>query len=216
MGLRNTILWGALAFSAGVVFGPRLARAADKPAASAAGVDLSGQWTYNQELSDNAHDKMREAMQGRGSGRGAGPGGGGPGGGGMGGPGGGMGGPGGPGMQGGDDPSETMRSVFEPSEQVTITQSETEIVIDEKFGPMRSLHPNGKAYKTQNGTADLKTQWKDGKLVVETKRARGGKLVETWELVPDRSRLVVNVRLDGGSGPPLSLKRVYDRVPEAR
>jgi len=209
MSLRSAILGGALAFCAGVAFGPRPARAADKPAAPAS-VDLSGQWTYNQDLSDDAHEKMREAMERRGGGRG------GSGGGGMGGPGSGMGGPGGPGMQSGDDHSEAMRSVFEPSEELAITQSETEIVIEEKFGPARSLHPNGKAYKTQNGTADLKAQWTDGKLVVETKSGRGGKLVETWGLVPDRSRILVNVRLEGGFGPPLSLKRVYDRVPEPK
>jgi hypothetical protein len=36
--------------------------------------------------------------------------------------------------------------------------------------------------------------------------------VETWERIPDGSRLVVNVKMEGGFGPGLALKRVYDRA----
>jgi hypothetical protein len=37
-------------------------------------------------------------------------------------------------------------------------------------------------------------------------------VVETWVLVPDGSRLIVNVRTQGGFGPGVELKRVYDRA----
>jgi hypothetical protein len=33
--------------------------------------------------------------------------------------------------------------------------------------------------------------------------------------VPDGSRLIVNVRLEGGVGPKLELKRIYDLTPAA-
>jgi hypothetical protein len=194
----------------------------EEPRASAA-ADLSGRWTLNAELSDDARAKMREAMEKRGPrGEGGGPGGmGGPGGG-MGGPGGGMAGPGGggggmggPGGGGADGPREAMRALFEPAEELTVTQSESEIAIDEKFGRLRRLHPDGKKYKTDNGTAEIKSYWKDGKLVVETKRNRGASAIETWERVPDGSRLIVSVRLEGGLGPRLELKRIYDLAPAA-
>jgi hypothetical protein len=37
-------------------------------------------------------------------------------------------------------------------------------------------------------------------------------VVETWERVPDGSQLIVNVKMEGGFGPSLVLKRVYDRA----
>ena len=199
---------------------PRV-RADEKPKAAPASVDLSGRWVFNRELSDDAREKMREAQE-KGGGPGGGrPPGGGPGGGGMGGPGGGMGGPGGggggrmgppPGTGGDDDPREAMKAIFEPAEELAIAQTGTEIGVDEKFGRTRRLHPDGKKYKTDNGASEIKTSWKEGRLLVETKQTRGGGVVETWELVPDGSRLIVNVKMQGGFGPTVELKRIYDRA----
>jgi hypothetical protein len=104
-----------------------------------------------------------------------------------------------------------MRAVLEPAEELTVAQSDVEISVDERYGRMRRLHPDGKTYKTDNGASELKSYWKDGKLVVETKRERGS-VVETWERIPDGSRLIVMVRLEGGPGSKLELKRVYDRA----
>lgn len=226
MELRRTVVPCALALAV-VAASPARAHAEDKTKAPVS-VDLSGRWVYNKQLSDDAREKMREAGEGRGGRGGGGMGGPGGGGGGMGGPGGGMGGRGGgmggpgggrmgppPGTGGDDDPREAMRSLFEPAEELTITATEPEIVITEQYGATRNLHPNGKPYKTDNGNAEIKTQWKEGKLVVEKRNARGGKLVETWELVPDRSRILLIVKMEGGFGPALNLKRVYDRAKEA-
>ncbi len=221
MAKRVALLSGVLVLSAGFYPGPRSARADEKPKAPVT-VDLSGRWSFNPDLSDNPRDKMPEPGQGRG-----GPGGGRPptgpggGGGGTGGPGGGMGrtsgGGGGrmgppPGGMGDDDARESMRAIFEPAEELAITQTGTEVAIDEKFGRTRRLHPDGKKYKTDNGTSDIKTSWKEGKLQVETRRTRGGSVIETWDLVPDGSRLIVNIRIEDGFGPSVPLKRVYDRA----
>ena len=217
----------ALAFSISL-FGLSGSAAQGEPQKAPSSADLAGRWTLNRELSDDAREKMREGMakQGPGGGGMGGPGGGaggmgggmgapggGPGGGGgMGGRGGGKGGP--PGMDGDDDPREAMRAILEPAEELLIAQSEAEIAVDEKFGRMRRLHPDGKKYKTDNGASEIKSYWKEGRLVVETKRARGSS-IETWERVPDGSRLIVTVRLEGGVGPKLELKRIYDLAPAA-
>ena len=141
----------------------------------------------------------------------------------MGGSGGGMGPPGGggggrmgppPGTGGDDDSREAMRAIMEPAEELAIAQTGTEIAVDEKFGRTRRLHPDGKKYKTDNGASEIKSYWKEGRLVVETKRARGSS-IETWERVPDGSRLIVTVRLEGGPGGKLELKRIYDLAPAA-
>jgi hypothetical protein len=202
-----------LALASGSAAAARPAHGGDaQPVAPA---DLAGRWTYNVQLSDDARQKMREGMEKRGGPPGGPPMRPGGGGGGMAGPAGGGGGMGGAGGGGADDPREAMRAVLEPAEELTVTQSESEIAVDEKFGRLRRLHPDGKKYKTDNGTAEIKTYWKDAKLVVETKRARGTSAIETWERVPDGSRLIVNVRLEGGPGPRLELKRIYDLAPAA-
>ena len=220
MTLRTALLSCALVSSLGVSYGPPATGAEDKAKVASVSADLAGRWVFNRELSDDAREKMREARE-----KGGGPGGGRPpGGGGMGGPGGGMGGQGGgmgggggrmgppPGAMGGDDdPREAMRALLEPSEELTIVQTEAELAVEEKFGATRRLHPDGKKYKTDNGASEIKSSWKDGKLVVETKSARGGRVLEIWERIPDGSRLIVNVKMEGGFGPGLLLKRIYDR-----
>ena len=219
MTTRPVLLSCALVLCSGVFTGATPAAAGEKAKVAPVAADLSGRWVYNRELSDDAREKMREGME-----KGGGPGGGrppgGPGGGGMGGSGGGMGGPGGGGrmgpppggMGGDDDPREAMRGILEPAEELTIAQTETEIAVEEKFAETRHFHPDGKKYKTDNGASEIKVSWKEGKLVVETKRARGGSVIETWGLVPDASRIIVNVKMEGGFGPGLTLKRVYDRA----
>jgi hypothetical protein len=109
-----------------------------------------------------------------------------------------------------------MRALLEPAEELAVTQAGAEIAIDEKFGRTRRLHPDGKKYKTDNGASEIKTSWKEGKLLVETKGGRGGGVVETWELVPDRSRIIVMVKMEGGFGPSVTLKRIYDRAKESQ
>ena len=116
-----------------------------------------------------------------------------------------------PGGMGGDDPRETRRALLEPAEELTIVQTAAELAVEEKFGATRRLHPDGKKYKTDTGASEIKSSWKDGKLVVETKSARGGRVLEIWERIPDGSRLIVNVKMEGGFGPGLLLKRIYDR-----
>jgi hypothetical protein len=220
--LRTLFLSCALALPIGVASGPSPAPADEKTKAEPATVDLSGRWVYNRELSDDARQKMREGREGRG----------GPGGGGMGGPGGGMGGPGGggmggrggggpmgprPGAMGGDDDARmSIQAIFEPAEELVVARSGNEISIADKFGRARRLHPDGKKYKTENGASEIKTSWKQEKLSVETKGARGGGVAETWELVPDRSRIIVMVKMQGGFGPSVTLKRIYDRAKESQ
>ena len=216
MTLRTVLLSGALMFSFGVVPVPAAASGDEKPKAAPATADLSGRWVYNKELSDDARQKGREGREGGGGPGGGGPGGGrppmGPGGGGMPGGGGRMGPP--PSAGGDDDAREAMRAIFDPAEELGIGQTGTEIGVEEKFGRTRRLHPDGKKYKTDNGTSEIKTSWKEGRLLVETKRDRGGSVLETWELVPDGSRIILNVKMQGEFGPAIELKRIYDRAKE--
>ena len=236
MTMRTVLLSCAAISFFGVVPGPLRAASGDKARMKPSTMNLSGHWIYNREASDDARQKMCDGMEGRGGAGGGpsgagpgggGPGGGGPGGGGIGGPGGGTGSPGGAtgrgrgtgpplGAMDDDDARESMRAIFEPAEEIAVTQTATEVSVDERYGRTRRLHPDGKTYKTENGTSEIKTTWKEGRLVVETRRDRGTGVTETWELVPDGSRIIVNVKMQGGFGPGVELKRVYDRAKESQ
>ena len=114
------------------------------------------------------------------------------------------------------DDQEAMRPILEPAETLTITQSEREVAIDETFGRSRTLHPDGKKRKADNGTSEVKARWKNGSLVVETRRDRGRKIVETWQRSVDGTRLTATYKIEGPSGPALTLKRVYTLSPALR
>lgn len=236
MSRRIRIVSSAAALVAGVVFGVHSSPADDTPAAgepqvAAAAPNLAGRWKLDPERSEDARKKMREAAGDR---RG-GPGGRGP----MGGPGGGMGGragggmggrgrgPGGPAPAGGDDPREAMRAVFEPASELLITPTEHEIVILEKDGRLRTLHPDGKKYKAEGGKAEVKARWEGAQLVVETRTETGAKTTETFVLSGESKAadptagdaatrssveartLTITLRMEGTPMPALTVKRVY-------
>jgi hypothetical protein len=211
---------------------PAVAPAAS-PAPAAAATDhpsYSGRWLFNKDKSDDPREKMREARGGQGSGGYGGGGGGGyhggghhgggygGGGGGWGGGGGGYGGghrgggsgSGGSGEQGGDRSGNASRSsFFEVPTDMTITQTETEIAILDKEGTLRTLHPDGKQYKDDSGN-QVKCQWQNGHLVVETQRPQGSKFTETYDVGGAEKQLVVTLSFQGQSSGPVTIRRVYD------
>ena len=181
-----------------------------------AATSLSGKWKLNAEASDDARDKMHQAggarrgpggMGGGGRRPGGGGGRGGFGGGGMGGRRG-----GGPGQgRDGGDPREAMRVAAEAAQELTITQTAAEVAVLETDGRLRAFHPDGKGYKDSAG-AEVKTRWRDARLVVETHPDRGPKIVETFSVDPKPRRLVVSLVFEGRSGAPVTIRRVYDPV----
>ncbi len=179
---------------------------------------LVGHWKLNPELSEDAREKMREAgswrraggMGGGGMGR---PGGWGGGGGGMGGGWGRRG--GGRGGQEGDpstaaDDNRMRRVGIVAATDVTVTGIEPDVVITLPEDVKRTLHPDGKKYDAANG-GEEKTQWKDARLVVDTKTERG-EVKETWSVSPQTKQLTINLEIHRASGPSVSVKRVFDPV----
>jgi len=214
---------GCLAIAMGAA-----ARAADKP-------HLAGRWNFNQEQSDDAHQKVQDAQQNsanarRDSGRPGGgtypgggyPGGGYPGGGigvgvgGIGWPiGGGMGRPGhtGGGQRGGVS-SEVWDQLSANPNYLRIDQKEDQVVISDDADHSRALYPDGKRHeeKDANGKkTSTKTEWNGDALVTETKLGRSGKLTETYRVTSDGKQLyVVSEFEDPSLAGPLSIRRVYD------
>jgi hypothetical protein len=210
---HSEIALAVAVLTAGVVFGLPSARGDEKAASESPKPSLAGRWKLNPELTEDARAKMREAMEtGRGGASGGGYGGGGRGGGGRSGHGGGGMGGGGRGSRSGmgGDQREAMREILEAPAELAITPTESEVVILEKDGRLRTLHPDGNKYKSEGGAAELQSRWDGAKLVVETKSDRGPRITETFDVAPDPPRLTVTLKLDGSRGPTVTVKRVYD------
>ena len=221
---------GLVAFALGTALAAPAGLAAGAPQSSpdsaAAAPSLAGKWTLNKDQSEDARAKMHDTG-GSGGGRAGGGGFGGRGGGmggrggGMGGRGGGAGGPGGGfgGRGGGDrDPDGgngagsrggSMRSFFEPPETLTITQTADEIGVDDGQRVLH-LHPDGKKIKSEGGGSETTTKWRGNELVVEMKTERGTKIDSAYMPAPEKHQLYVTSTLEGRSGQPITVRRVYD------
>ena len=219
MSARRARLCGAVAMAAGFAFvsigfalGASLARADAKGAVA----QLAGRWKLNKERSDDEQAKTAATAaepQAGATASGTTPGQ-----------------PGATGRHGGgrersspaapptapdNDPRGAQRTP-EPTADLTITQSEVDVTVTDAPGQSHSFYPNGKTYKTDDGASDIKSQWKDGSLVVEKKNVNGWRMVETWHLSADGRVLEIDRRVEGGRWPKLTVKRVYDRVNAGR
>ena len=205
------IVWVTVAGVACVCAPPVAAATDEKPKATAAVPDLSGSWRLDKERSDDAHQKIRELVPPPAGSRRPPA----------------MGMPGGPGVAGGgtmgpprgidpgDDSAEALRPILDPAEQLAVYQGETELVMDESRVRRRTLHADGRKYKADDGSSEVKTEWKQGRLVVETRGFRGRKTTETWELSDGGRTLSCTVKVENGYGPAVTIKRVYDRAGDA-
>ncbi len=185
-------------------------------------VDLSGHWRLNKEKSDNAREKMQQAMRGGHAGGMGGPGMGGPG---MGGPGMGGGTHGGPGMGGGPhgggrgpggrpDP-EAMAQREAALAELQIEHRDPELTITDANEQRRFLYTDGRETRRDSDEGqglEVKSRWKDDRVVVEMNGERG-KVTETYRLAAEGRQLVVETRVEGrGQLPAFGFKRVYDLV----
>jgi len=193
--------------------------------------NFSGTWQLNEEMSENPREKMGEAMRSRRGGMGGGRMGGGPRGGGMGGGprGGGMGGgPMGGGMGGGPkgggmgEMRERMQALEERIKLLEIRHDDPVLAVRYDSDDSDSEQPictDGRSFSMENQMGEVveaKAKWKKNqRIVVTMEREQGGKVTETYELVPvaQVERLFVTVKLTGdGRMPTVEFRRVYDRV----
>jgi hypothetical protein len=214
--MRTVLSIGILAAA---LAGPIAIAAQDKAPAAPS---IAGAWTRNADLSDAPAGR---GQQGDDSGQGRGPGGGGGGrrrggGGGGGFGGGGFGRGGGMGRGGGaagmnpDDMArmrDAMRDVVNPSDHLTITQTDSMVVMTGADGRTTRLSPDGKKIKDENTKIERKTKWDGGKLVSEISGLGPGKMTQTFSVDPEGKQLRLSVVMEGGrSGQPRTITQVYD------
>jgi len=198
-----------------IALAPAPAQAAEKPS-------MAGVWTLNKDLSDSGArdrgdntgddrgDRGRRGGYGGGGGRG-GFGGGRYGGGGMG---------RGGGMRGGNmNPEEmqrmrdAMRDLTNPSDRLTIAQTDSMIVVTGADGRTTRLSPDGKKIKDDNTGIERKTKWDGSKLVSEISGLGPGKATQTFAVDPEHHQLKITVQMEGRGGrsnQPRTITSVYD------
>jgi hypothetical protein len=189
-----------------------------RPAPPPPAPSIAGAWTRNADLSDTPAGRGQQGEEGGRGGSGRGGGGGGRhGGGGGGGFGGGFGRGGGMG-RGGDtargNPDEMIRmrdaarDVTNPPEHLTITQTESMIVVTGADGHTTRLAPTGKKIKDENTNVERKTRWDGGRLVSEVNGLVGrGKTTQTFAVDPDTHQLRITIATEGE---PKTMSYVYD------
>jgi len=191
--------------------------AAQTPAAPTTTASLAGAWTLNRDLSDAAPDRgNRGGDEGRARGEG----------GRRGGSGGGRGGFGGRGMgrgqMGGGAPvnpedsarmRDAMRDVMNPSDHLTIRQTDSMIVMTGADGRTTRLSPDGKKIKDENTGVERRTKWEGDKLVSEINGLGRGKVTQTFAADPEHHQLRITVQMEGSgrSGQARTITHVYDR-----
>jgi hypothetical protein len=170
---------------------------------------IAGAWTLNKDLSDRPPG--RENSEGGDEGRGRGRGGHGRGGGGFGG---GM--RGGGGRTGGSSEDvarvrEALRDEMTPADHLTITQTDSMIVITAQDGRTTRLSADGKKVKDENTKVERKTKWDAGRLVSEIDGLGRGKITETYSIDPEKHQLTMIVHSEkSGNRPAMTMHRVYD------
>ena len=171
---------------------------------------LVGAWTRNHDLSDQPADRDRGDQRDRGSRGGMGRGG-------FGGGRGGFGRGGGGGGRMGGNPEEmarmreAMRTIMEPGEHLTITQTDSMILITDQDGRTTRISADNKKVKDDNTKIERKSRWDAGKLVSEVSGAVRGKITQTFSIDPDAHRLHIVVEAEGGrDNQTRTVTHVYD------
>jgi hypothetical protein len=186
----------------------------------ATGTDsIAGAWTLNADLSDKSADRGDRGERGDGAARGRGNGGYGRRGG-RGGFGGGYGRGGGTARDGERGNPEdvarmrdAMRDLMNPSDHLTITQTDSMVVMTAADGRTTRLSPDGKKIKDENTGIERRTKWEGGKLVSVINGLGRGKMTQTFVADPEHHQLRITVQMEGGgrSGEARTITHVYDR-----
>jgi hypothetical protein len=204
------ILMFLASFAAGLWLATTLARADATP------LPIVGQWTLNKDLSDlPPSSDQRSDGGGRGEhGRGRGYGGGHHGGFGGGGYGGGYDGRG-AGRDGGRGEdmarrAEAIRAIMTGAERLTITASDSMVIVTDGEGRTTRLSLDGKKIKDDSTGIERKTKWDGAKLVTEISGGGPGTITQTYQVDAEHHQLTIIVQPPAKTGAPIPRRFVYD------
>jgi hypothetical protein len=174
--------------------------------AAAAGGSIVGAWTLDKEASDSRPEPGERGERSGRDGRGGGGFGGGRGG--FGGSGGGRGGGSSRGRGDGNGNGnemrrrmQAMRDIMDAPERLTITSTESLVIITAGDGRTTRLSADGKKIKDESTGIERKTRWNGEQLVTEITGAGRSKLTQTYAVDPETHRLNVTLQSDNSRMP---------------
>lgn len=108
---------------------------------------------------------------------------------------------------------EALHDILQPPDQLTITQSDSMVLITGPDGRTTRLAPDGHKIKDENTKIERKTRWDAGNLISEINGAQqqGGKITQTFSVDREAHRLKIVSVVEAGHGqPPRTITNVYD------
>lgn len=109
---------------------------------------------------------------------------------------------------------DAMRDILEPPTRITITETESMVIMTTGEGRTTRLSTDGKKIEDESTGITRKTRWEAGALINEIDGAGPGVIIERYIVSGAPRRLTVTLTFDGGgdkSRPPT--QRVYDAAP---
>ena len=111
---------------------------------------------------------------------------------------------------------EMMRELFRAQEAIDLVHTDTSLTWNSRSVEDQGLHLRiGKTLERDVdglGEVKMKASWSDERMKVERKIKDGPTVKEYYSLSTDRSRLLVDVMIDGGGLPgKFEFRRVYTR-----
>jgi hypothetical protein len=105
---------------------------------------------------------------------------------------------------------DAIRDITAAQDHLTITQTDSMIVVTSQDGRTTRLSPDGKKIKDDNTKIERKTKWDGGKLVSEIQGAGPGKMTQTFAADPATHTLRITVQIEGRNNQARSITHVYD------
>ena len=93
-----------------------------------------------------------------------------------------------------------MRAIIEAPERMTITRTESMVIITTGDGRTTRLATDGSKVKDDSTGIERKTRWDGERLITEISGTGRGKMIEAYSLDPDSHQLIVSLQMEGGGG----------------
>jgi len=106
---------------------------------------------------------------------------------------------------------EAMQEIVEAPDRMTITQSESMVIITTGDGRTTRLSTDGKKVKDDSTGIERKTHWDKNQLVSEISNAGPAKITQTFAVNPETHQLTVTLDFGNGDNRRPPSHRVYDR-----
>ena len=97
---------------------------------------------------------------------------------------------------------QALRDIMEAPERLTITQTDSMVIMTAGDGRTTRLSTDGKKVKDDSTHIERKTKWDGGKLVSEISGAGPGKITETYSVDPEHHQLIVALQMENSRMPP--------------